>query len=103
MAIINFGLKRGEDFYVRDQQFLVSAVHGPKAFAITRTADGRTFDLVDDRVGQEVASSVRVLVGKSQGHGNLARVTVEAPLEIPVDRGESYRRAGGHKPRYISN
>ena len=79
----------GQDFYVGDKRFVVTAIDGANAFTVQREHDGEAFHVVLG-TPREVAASVIVAVG-TRGQNTLARISIEAPQSIRVLRGELYR------------
>lgn len=91
-------LKEGEDFFVSDSRYAIERIDGARAVSVSRASDGRIFDLIEDGRPVEIAHDVRARVGL-RGQSGLARLDIDAPRQIPIDRGDNYRAVGGHRPR----
>ncbi|HVC63634.1 MAG TPA: hypothetical protein VND19_25115 [Acetobacteraceae bacterium] len=79
----------GQDFYIRDERYVVTKIISPKQFTVRRDRDGTTFDMVDGQ-SYELAPDATGSVG-SRGQQTLARISIEAPRSVAVLRGELYR------------
>lgn len=89
MALV-LSLKEGQDFYVGDEQFVVDRVDGESQFTLIRTEDGRRFAITDE-ASSEVAEDVFVSAG-DRSPALLARVSIEAPPDILILRGDKRRQ-----------
>lgn len=99
MALV-LSLKEGQDFYVGDERFVVQAVIDETNFKLMRAADGKSFHVTDSRAA-EIIDDVFVSAGDRPA-AILARVSIEAPPEKLILRGEKYREqrhSGGRMHR----
>ena len=97
----DFACRTGEDFYVQGQRFICTKISSPTSFSITRERDGSVFAIIDDGIPVEILPGVELSVGL-RGQVGLARLALHADASIPIDRGENFRKSGGHRPRTTS-
>jgi hypothetical protein len=83
-------LRAGEDFFVQDERIVVEEVRSPSEFTVRRIRDNKVF-VVKEGVSTALFKGVLVSVG-ARGQLGFARVALEAPRQIPILRGENYRR-----------
>ena len=86
-------LKQGEDFWVRDQQVVVSEIVNATRFHVAVVGTGKTYEITDAEA-TEILKDVFVSAGDFYKYG-MIRVAIEAPLEIEILRGDRYRRKYG--------
>jgi hypothetical protein len=79
----------GQDFYIRDERYVVTKIISPQRFVVLRERDGAVFDMVDGQ-SYDLALDATGSVG-SRGQQTLARITIEAPRSVSILRGELYR------------
>jgi hypothetical protein len=97
MALV-LSLKEGQDFYVGPERFVVDSVIDETNFTLTRASDARVFKITDARAA-EIADEVFVSAG-DKPMAVLARVSIEAPPEKLILRGDKYRQQKQQAPRY---
>lgn len=86
-------LKRGQDFFVNNERIVVSNVFSETQFQLKRAADGRVFDVIDSAV-VEILPDVYVQAG-DRPQSALARVSIDAPPDKLILRGDKYRAQRG--------
>jgi hypothetical protein len=87
MALV-LNLKEGDDFYVKDRQFVIENVRSETNFTIKEVATNRIFEITDTR-STEIMPNVMVAAGEP--YVVSARVAIEAPADILILRGDKYR------------
>jgi sRNA-binding carbon storage regulator CsrA len=75
---------------VRDERVVVSAIRSAEDFDLTRAKDGVVFR-VREGASVKLFPDVLVSVG-ARGQRDLARVALEAPRTVIIQRGEIYRQ-----------
>ena len=88
----------GDDFYIDDQQYELIEIPNPTSCVVKKVSNGEQFSLTDNVIGVEIAEEVKAHVGL-RGQNRLVRVKFDAPRSVLIDRGSTYRSAGGHPPR----
>jgi hypothetical protein len=83
-------LKRGQDFFVGEDCFVIDAVLSETQFRLRHSATGRSFE-VDDTKSTEIMPDVFVSAGEKP-LATMARVAIEAPQEILILRGDRKRQ-----------
>lgn len=83
-------LKQGEGFTVGDKTVIVDKILSETQF-ILRVAGGEVV-AVDDMKMTKIAPGVRVMSG-TRGQNTLARVCIEAPLDMKIHRRQGYSNA----------
>ncbi len=96
MALV-FSLKKGQDFYVADEQFIVAGIHTSTSFALThvdsKTGKRTRYEIVElERV--EVFPNVFVGAGEKP-ETMIARVAIDAPRSMRISRGPRVPQAEG--------
>lgn len=102
-------LKKGQDFFVGDERFVVEEVDNPSTFKLRHAQKwrignvlcnrSRTFDITDAHA-TEVLPDVFVSAGDNPPTA-MARVVINAPPEIFILRGEKRRSPPvGAQPAY---
>jgi sRNA-binding carbon storage regulator CsrA len=86
MALV-LTIKKGDDFYIGDDRFVVSEVLSDVAFKIQGL--GKEY-LITDEKAVEVAPGVMVSAGIHSMRA-MAKVAINAPRRIPIYRGDVYR------------
>jgi len=94
---LSLGFRKGEDFYVDDERYIVSDIHSPAEFCITREKGNQTLRVTDMQAA-DIAPNVRASVRKG-GQYHLARVSFHAPKEVLISKGDNCRENGGHRYR----
>jgi hypothetical protein len=87
MALV-LNLKAGDDFYVKDRQFIIERVVSETNFTIREAATGKVFEITDTR-STEIMPDVMVAAGEP--YVVSARVAIEAPADILILRGDKFR------------
>lgn len=91
-------LKEGDDFWVDDQQIVVSKIEHGARFWVTVEGAGKSHEITDTK-SREVRPDVFVSAGEFFKYG-MIRVVIEAPRTIEILRGDRYRarkRRDGHE------
>jgi sRNA-binding carbon storage regulator CsrA len=90
MALV-LSLRKGDDFYIGDQQFVVDTIDSDVSFQLKNLRSGRCFFVSDGR-------AVRLMKGAyvSAGVGNpdylyTVKLSIEADRQLLVLRGDIYR------------
>jgi hypothetical protein len=82
-------LKEGDDFWVDDQQVVVSQIEDGARFWLAVDGEDRRREITDAKA-QEVRPDVFVSAGGFYRYG-MVRVVIEAPRKIEILRGDRYR------------
>lgn len=82
-------LREHQDFYVRDDQFIMREIISDVEFEIEHVKTGTIFK-INDRRGVEVLQDVVISAG-AHPQKHLARVAITAPRSITILRGDRYR------------
>lgn len=88
-------LKSGDDFYVDDHRFVFT---GTGAWCRLQGTDGAAITLLTAPAAAEIMPGVSASLVSPPG-ASRQRVSLEAPRSVPIDRGDLYRRCGGHPTR----
>lgn len=88
MALV-LTLRADEDFCVGDRCFVLTNIEGPLSFRLQEVGTDRTFH-VTDAMSHEIMPDVFVAAGENS-YKSMVRVSVDAPRELKVLRGEHYR------------
>ena len=88
MALV-LSLRKGDDFYVGDERFVVLAIHSPTAFSLMHERSKNTFQIGDAKA-IEVYPSVFVSAGEKP-EAMIARVAIDAPRSLLIVRGDKRR------------
>lgn len=94
MALV-FQLIKGEDFYINHEQVVVQEIVSPAEFVLLRARDGAVIRVREGR-SVEIFKGVFISVG-ARGQPDAARVSIEAPRNVLLLRGENYRKPGPKK------
>jgi len=89
MGMLVLSLRPGQDFYVGDEQIVVTRIVGDAHYEVTLTSQGRRVD-VTDRESVEIVPDVFLQSGERPQWG-VARIAIHAPREITIIRGDRYR------------
>jgi hypothetical protein len=89
------GLRLGEDVYVEDRAFVLTAIHSAGQAAIQDVQTGRTFDIRVDR-GTEVLPDVSIAMG-DRSTTVMARISIDAPRHRKVLTGAKRRELHRNK------
>lgn len=84
-----FSLKQGQDFYVEDEQVVITSVVDYRKFELVRASDGKRFKITEEE-STEIMDDVWIASGDNFQTG-IARVSIDAPREITIYRGDKYR------------
>ena len=82
-------LRRGQDFYVGDQQIEVETIRGKQSFDVRVVATGRVHTITDERATEVLPDVFPSSGGRAQE--GLARIAIEAPPDVLILRGAKYR------------
>ena len=88
MALV-LSLREGQDFYLDDDQVLVTRVDGLMHFQLMLASSGQSF-VITDAESVEIMPDVFVSAGDRPQRG-IARVAIDAPREIRITRGDRWR------------
>lgn len=89
MALV-LTLKKGEDIYIGDERFVLTARDAEGRFVLHHDTMGDLFFEVDVEV--EILPGVHI-AGSSTIEDSGTRVTIDAPRRIPILLGRRYREA----------
>ena len=95
MALV-LSLREGQDFYLDDDQVLVTWVDGLMHFQLMLASSGQSF-VITDAESVEVLPDVFVSAGDRPQRG-IARVAIDAPREIRITRGDRWREYREQEP-----
>lgn len=82
-------LRRNEDFFVGDEQFVVKAIHSETSFSLKRASNGATIQ-IDDSKSVEIMPNVFVSAGEKP-ESFIARCAIDAPRSTLIVRGDKRR------------
>lgn len=82
-------MREGEDFYVADDQFVVTEQSEDAHFKVRRVADGKEFR-VTDAMAVELAPDVYAAAGEQHLKG-VVRIVIDAPRDKLIIRGDKKR------------
>lgn len=82
-------LKEGDDFWVNDQQIVVTNIDSGTRFWVKASDEERKREITDAKA-HEVQPDVFVSAGGFYKYG-MVRVVIEAPRSIEILRGDRYR------------
>jgi hypothetical protein len=88
MALV-LSLKKGQDFYVGEEQFVLEKIHSDTRFRIRHAATRKHFEISDEDAA-EILSDVYVSAGDRPA-SNMARIAIAAPDDVLILRGEKKR------------
>lgn len=88
MALV-LSLRRGQDFYVGDEQFVVTAIHSETSFSLLHVPSEKTHRITETEA-VEVCPDVFVSAGEKP-EAMVARVAIRAPRERLIVRGDKRR------------
>jgi len=92
MALV-LTLHKNEDFYVGDQQIVVTEVYDDGTFVLQPTGGGE-YD-VTHHPEVEIMPNVYVIASDAPEHYGRARIVISAPREVVVILGDRYRKPTG--------
>ena len=81
-------LREGQDFFIEEERFVVLKIEDIDRFTL-RADSGRTHR-INDTMAEEVMEDVFVSSGLTTQMG-VARVAIEAPHDVLIQRGDNYR------------
>jgi hypothetical protein len=87
-------LREGQDFYVAEDQFVVDEIRDETDFTIRHAKTKQLFDVTDAHA-VEILPDVLVSAGDN-APSSMVRVTIDAPEQILVLRGDKYRNPPAH-------
>lgn len=93
MALV-LSLRKGEDFYVGNEQFVIDTIHSDVFFRVKHLESGRAYEISDTQA-TEIMDGVFVSSGEKP-QAQMARVAIEAPANLMVLRGDKYRNPPPH-------
>jgi hypothetical protein len=103
--MLALGISEGSDLYVGQHRIVVDLIRNQQACDITIETDfmTRKFQMVAKKA-VAVTPGVNVSIGlpKRKGKGSTGgqiTLCVAAPQNIPITRGDLYRKQGGHKKK----
>ena len=82
-------LRKGQDFYVDDEQIVVESIRGKQSFVVKVVSTGKVHTITDERATEVVPDVFLSSGGRAQG--GLARIAIEAPPDVLILRGAKYR------------
>lgn len=82
-------LKKGQDFYIGDERFLIDEVYSETHFRVRRERTDKMFEITDTRA-TEIMPDVFVSAGE-RPQPLMARIAIEAPPNVLVLRGDKFR------------
>ena len=82
-------LRKGQDFYVDDEQIVVESIRGKQSFDVKVVSTGKVHTITDEQATEVVPDVFLSSGGRAQG--GLARIAIEAPPDVLILRGTKYR------------
>jgi hypothetical protein len=91
MALV-LRLRKGQDFFVADEQVVVSQLFGDARFELEVASTGKRLEITEEE-STELMPDVFISSG-GRAQSGLAKIAIDAPREIAILRGENYRTGG---------
>jgi hypothetical protein len=87
-------LKSGQDFFVKGVQIVVDKLHGDAKFDLKVPSTGRVYSIDEDAATEMREVEDVFLSSGGRVQAGIAKVMIDAPRSIDIQRGENVR---GHK------
>jgi hypothetical protein len=87
-------LRKGDDFYVGNEQFVIDEIHSDTMFRVRHERTGKLFEVAGSNMTR-IMNDVFLSAGE-RPQAAVARVAIKAPANITVLRGEKYRNPPAH-------
>jgi sRNA-binding carbon storage regulator CsrA len=84
-------LRTGQDFYVGDVQVVVGEILGKSRLKVRVPKSGRVYEISDEEAVELREKPDVFLSAGDRATTGVARVAIDAPREVTILRGESYR------------
>ena len=88
-------LRPGQDFFVAHERVIVGKLLGGPMFELEVESTGRHYTITDAESTEMREIPEVFLCSGGRAHAGLCRVTIDAPREISILRGENYRHGPG--------
>lgn len=89
-------LKDGEDVFIGSRRFVIDGVLNAFSYTLKDTVTGKTHHITDKEV-VEVLEGVSISAGDRQQQVGVVRLTIDAPRDVVILRGERKRQQEAEK------